>query len=663
MAWALSVEAVRAPADLASRERLIALGQGPVRPPAFAHLLPAFEAQVRRAPANCAVVCGREALDYGSLDARANQLAWHLRDRGIGLGHRVAICLPRGLAMMVGVLAALKAGAAYLPLDTSAPAARNAWILDDASVSVTLTSLALRHLVAPHATCLIDAEAAAIAARPASAPPVAADPDAAAYVIYTSGSTGQPKGAACAHRGFANLLDWYDRTLGLSAGDRVLLIGAVTFDAAQKNLFAPLLAGGELHLPEGDAFDPEALAADIAASAITWINGTPSTVYPLLEGPGARCPTLLRSLRWVVLGGETINPARLLPWLRDPSCRARILNTYGPTECTDICAAWAFDARAGAATVPLGRPIDNTRLAILDEDGALVPAGEAGELWIGGAGVGLGYLGRDALTAERFVTGTVFGAPERLYRTGDRVRWNAAGLLEFLGRTDHQVKLRGFRIELGEIEAALLTHPELREAVVTLREDATAEPRLVAYLVAKAGAAPGEAALRLHLAARLPGYMVPATFIWCDRLALTPNGKVDRLALPEPPRAQPRMAPHDAEAGPEAPRDALHDELLAIWRAALRHDSVGLDDNLFDLGGTSLTVAQIQATLATRLGRPIPIVALFAHPTIRRLAGLLAEAPEAARRDTPRMDQARDRGARQAEALRRMQQGGRPKLR
>ena len=624
------------------------LGEGPRRDLAYAHLLPAFEAQVARTPTRRAVVCGDAALDYATLDARANRLAWHLRGRGVAPGMRVAIGLPRGIDLVVGVLAVLKAGAAYLPLDTGAPAARIASIVEDAGVAMTLAVSALRPLLpVTHPVCLVDAEAEAIARCPDAPPPVPADPDAAIYVIYTSGSTGRPKGAACRHRGFANLLQWYAATLALDAADRVLMIGAFTFDAAQKNIFAPLLAGGELHLPTGDGFDPELLASAVAAARITWINGTPSTVYPILEGPAARDPALLTSLRWIVLGGEAIHPARLLPWLQNPACHARMLNTYGPTECTDICAAWAFDARDGAAPVPLGRPIDNVRLAVLDEAGAPLPPGAAGELWIGGAGVGLGYVGSPALNEGHFSARDVFGAPERLYRTGDRVRWTPAGLLEFLGRTDHQVKLRGFRIELGEIEAALLAHGALRDAVVVLREEPGSDARILAYVVTRPGEAVDDTALRLHLAERLPSYMLPSTFIRLSGLPLTPNGKLDRLALPAPPRGEIAAVPAEGLLG----------ELLSIWHAALRHDGVGLDDNLFDVGGTSLTVAEIQAALASRMGRHVSVVALFANPTIRRLARLLGDAPPA-----PRPDAARARAARQAEALRRMQPPPRARL-
>ncbi len=620
--------------------------EGHRRPLAWTHVLDAIDAQVRRTPQRIAVVCGTNALDYAALDARSSRLARHLAARGVRPGDRVALCLPRGIDLVVAVLAVLKAGAAYLPLDTRHPAARIAFILADAGVALTVTSGAFRHLMpAGRPACCLDAEAAAIAAALAAAPLVARDPDAAAYAIYTSGSTGEPKGAVACHRGFANLVQWYLDAMAVTAVDRVLAIGAVTFDASQKNLFAPLVVGGALHLPEGDAFDPEAFAATIAKAGITWINGTPSNVYPILEGPGARQPALLRSLRWVVLGGEPINPQRLLPWLRHPDCGARILNTYGPTECTDICAAFAFGAGQGTAPVPLGLPIDNVRLAVLDEAGAPTAPDEAGELWIGGAGLGAGYINRDALNARHFQERAVFGRPERLYRTGDRVRWRADGLLEFLGRIDHQVKLRGYRIELGEIEAALKSLPAVREAVVLLREDAPGDQRLVAYVAAPDGVAGGEAGLRRHLAALLPDYMLPAAFVWRDGFALTPNGKVDRHSLP-PPTALPAPAAL-AAAGANATEQAL----MGIWHTVLQRDAIGLDDNFFDAGGTSLSLVEVQAALG-RLGRAVAVVALFAAPTIRGLARVLDGA-------MPATDPARSRATRQADALRRLAGGAR----
>jgi amino acid adenylation domain-containing protein len=643
-------------ADIPERARLLAWGEGPHRALAWTHVIEAIEAQAARTPDRRAAVCGDTALDYATLDARCNRLAHHLQARGVRPGDRVALCLPRGLDLVVALLAVLKAGGVYLPLDTRHPAARIAFILEDARVALTVTAMPFRHLMpAGRPVCLVDAEAPAIAACDAAPLSVARDPDAPIYVIYTSGSTGEPKGAAAYHRGFANLVQWYLETMAVTAADRVLIIGAFTFDASQKNLFAPLVAGGELHLPVGDAFDPEALAAAIAAGGITWVNGTPSNFYPIVEGPGARRPALLRSLRWVVLGGEPITPQRLLPWLRDPACGARILNTYGPTECTDICAAWAFGAGDAEPQIPLGRPIDNVRITVLDEHGALAGPDEAGELWIGGAGVGAGYLNRDALNARHFVELPVFGQRERLYRTGDRVRWRADGVLEFLGRIDHQVKLRGFRVELGEIEAALKTLPAIREAVVLLREDTPGDQRLVAYVAAGPDGVPGgEAALRRHLAERMPDYMVPAAFVWRDSFALTPNGKIDRRMLP-PPEAAPAPeagAASGVAAHPVAGASATEQALMGIWQTVLKRDAIGLDDNFFDVGGTSLSMVEVQAALGRRLGRLIPVVALFAHPTIRRLARALDG-------DAGAAEPARGRAARQVEALRRLAGTGR----
>ncbi len=290
------------------------------------------------------------------------------------------------------------------------------------------------------------------------------------YVIYTSGSTGQPKGAAVSHRSFSNLLQWYISELALSRSDSTLLVSALGFDLTQKNIFAPLLVGGTLNIPATANFDPEYIIEIIERRGVTFVNCTPSSFMPLLEGPAAERHDRLSSLRWVVLGGEPIPVARLLPWLQDARCRARILNSYGPTECTDICAVWPFDGASALSPAPLGRPIDNAVLAVLDGNREPTLLGEEGELWIGGMGVGLGYLGRPALNAEKFVTLDVHGVPTRMYRSGDRVRWRENGLLEFLGRVDHQVKLRGHRLELGEVEAALMSHDSVREAVALVRE-------------------------------------------------------------------------------------------------------------------------------------------------------------------------------------------------
>lgn len=632
-------------AAMGAHHQILARGLGPVIERPWHHLVTPFEEQVRRSPTRPAVTCAGSTLDYASLDARANQLAHYLVRRNIGRNDVVAVLLPRSLDLIVGILGILKAGAAYMPLDPRNPQDRNAAILRNTKAKAVVSVRQMAGAVPADATLsLLDEEASAIAAELPAALGVRSSPDDLVYVINTSGSTGEPKSAGVYHRGFANLLQWYIDTLSIEAEDSVLIIGAATFDATQKNLFAPLLTGARLIFPDGDMFDPEVLAALIEQYKVSWVNGTPSNFYPIAEGPGTRAPNPLASLRWVVLGGERIQPHRLNGWLGRTDCRARVLNSYGPTECADICAAWAFDARSAEPPIPLGHPIDNVRLAVVDEAGVRVSAGVEGELWIGGAGVGAGYLGRDDLNATSFAESDIFGATERVYRTGDRVRWRDDGVLEFLGRIDNQVKLRGLRIELGEIEAALMSLPEVREAVVLLRDDGGVEPRLVAYLLGQPGTAqPSIAELRRALCEKLPDYFVPAIFVWRDSFPMSLNGKVDRRSLPPPP-AESRKMPA-IMAG-----DSMEVMLMQFWRKALGRDDIGIDDNFFDVGGSSLGLVAIQAGLARELGRTVPIVTLFANPTIRRAAAALTSADTA---PSPRDGEPRQRAAMRSEALRR----------
>ena len=631
----------------AAEDWLVAMGSGPARAVPAGGLLAGFEAWRQARPSAPAVVSAGGTLSYAALDALANGVAQVLLRRGIGRGDRIGVLLPRGPLVIGAILGVVKAGATYLPLDAAYPPQRLAYILADAGVSAVLTVPALRAILpAALADLAIDAGAVVPQAEPAGAPSPAADD--LLYVIYTSGSTGQPKGAALRHGGFANLLQWYAGALGLSPADRVLLVSALGFDLTQKNIFAPLLTGGSLHLPAGDVFDPAAVAAQIGTEGITCLNGTPSTFYPLIEGPWA---DRLGTLRRVVLGGEPIRAARLRAWMERGPAGLRVLNTYGPTECTDICAAHTFDAATLEEPVPLGRPIDNVRLVVLDEIGAPAAPGEAGELWIGGAGVGSGYLDRPGLTAERFRRAALPGAAtERMYRTGDRVRWRQDGLLEFLGRLDHQVKLAGQRIELGEVEAALATHPAVAEAVAGVLEDGPGrEPRLVAWVTGRPDAMPPPAeALRRHLAERLPRGMIPVAFVPLAAMPLTPNGKVDRGRLAAP------VAPGTASAetqGEEWDRQVAEAFALVLGQ-------VGLDPaaNFFDLGGSSVQLIELQAELARRTGRSLPMTAFFAHPNVAALAAHLRKPanPATARGATPFAA----RAARQAAALRQI----RPRL-
>ena len=610
------------------------------------HLLTAFDASARLNAGQPAVICGNHVLSYQALDERSNQFARHLIAKGVNRNDVVAVLLPRSVELIVAILGIMKAGGAYMPLDLHNPVARNEIIARNANVRAVISQSSFRKAI-PEAVdrCLLDDDAYEIAASHTDPIERAHHGDDLAYVINTSGSTGEPKSAAIYHRGFANLLQWYRDALSITAHDAVLIIGAPTFDATQKNLFVPLLSGGRLIFPEGDLFDPEQLADLVYNHKVTWVNGTPSNFYPIAEGPGTRFPNPIASLRWVVLGGETIHPHRLIQWLRHPDCTARVLNTYGPTECTDICAAWAFDGGTAQAPVPIGRPIDNVRIAILNEHGVRVGPGIEGELWIGGAGIGAGYLGRDDLNEKCFVESALFGTTERVYRTGDRVRWRDDGAIEFLGRIDTQVKLRGLRVELGEIEAALGALPEVREAVVLLRTDVGNEACLVAYLLPHPDAEkPSAPRLRQALAAKLPDYFIPSIFVWRDRFPYSANGKVNRRALPPPPVEE--------EAAPVAPASAaggsMETMLADIWRKVLRRQSVAMDENFFDAGGSSLGLVEIQAELARRLDRKIPVVLLFANPTIRSAAAALSTASTASDRCG---DQGPDRASMRRQSL------------
>ncbi len=598
---------------------------GPTTSLPFEHLLDVIDARVAQTPHSVAVIGGPTALTFSELDIAANRLARTLVQAGVEPGAVVPLFVPRGAAFMVAVLAALKAGGGYMPMDLRSPPERNGAILARTGAAVVIAHADTAAAVPAGARILMvdGADVQSARAQPLDLPRSGGD---LAYVINTSGSTGEPKSAAVAHRSFANLIDWYIGRLDLTPGDKVLIVGATTFDASQKNLFAPLLVGGTLVFPDGDRFDPEALAATIARHGITWINGTPSNVYPIVEGPGARDPSLLASLRWVVLGGEPIQPARLLPWLTHPTCRARVLNTYGPTECTDICAAHAFGAPEGDTPPPLGRAINNVTLAVVDEDGAQVAAGQSGELLIGGIGVGLGYVGRPDLNADAFARSTVFGTPQRVYRTGDRVRVGEDGVLHFVGRIDHQVKLHGFRLELGEVDAALCALSGVREGAAIVRRDLGTEPQLVGCLVPE-GERQTDGELREALARRLPDYAVPTRFMWLDALPLSPNGKVDRCAL-EQLAPMPCAAP--APVAPD-PNNGLEARIGSYWQAILGHQRFSPHDTFFDVGGTSLQLARLQAMLGTDLGRAVPIVTLFAHPTVARLASALEAGTRAPR--------------------------------
>ncbi|MFL5540511.1 MAG: non-ribosomal peptide synthase/polyketide synthase [Longimicrobiaceae bacterium] len=566
-----------------------------------------FEAQAALTPGRAALVAGGERLGYGELNARADRIAAALRRRGVGPEARVGIHLERSAGMVAAVLGVLKAGGAYVPLDPSFPGERLAYMLADSGARVLITQERLRGSLAADGVEVLsldgDAEELARAGEPVAAGGF--DPERLAYVLYTSGSTGRPKGVAVPHRAVTNFLESMRERPGLGADDVLLAVTTLSFDIAGLELFLPLTTGACVVVAEREtAADPAALARALEAHGATVLQATPATWRMLLEGGWEGRPGLT-----ALCGGEAL-PAELVAALRPRV--AALWNLYGPTETT----IWStVHAVVEEGAPPIGRPIANTRVYLFDRHGALVPRGSTGELFIGGEGVARGYLGRPGLTAERFVPDPFSPVPgARLYRTGDLARWRADGTLEYAGRADQQVKVRGYRIEPGEVESALLRDPQLRQAVVVVRDDAAGERRLVAYAVPEAGAAPEAAAVKERLRRTLPEYMVPEALVLLDELPLTANGKVDRRALPEP------GAPAAEERGHRAPRTPVEELVAGVWAEVLGVDRVGLDDNFFELGGHSLRATRVLARVRAAFGMELPVRALFDAPTVARLA-------------------------------------------
>ena len=490
-----------------------------------------FAAQVAKTPDATAVVLEDERLTYRELDARSSQLAHHLRAHGVGPEVVVGLCVERSLEMLVGLLGILKAGGAYLPLDPDYPPERLAFMLDDAGAPVLVTHSALLDRLPEHHARIVclDADWPAIAAQPTSAPALALDPQNTVYVTYTSGSTGTPKGVVIAHHNVVRLVKSANY-VELTPDDVFLQLAPLSFDASTFEIWGALLNGARLVIYPDDAFELARLKRVVAEAGISVLWLTAALFHQVVDEdlPAIAC------VRKLLAGGDVLSATHVRQVI-EAGTGCQLINGYGPTEGTTFSAC--FPARGPTTfrdSVPIGRPISNTQVYVLDGGLQPVPAGVAGELYIAGAGLARGYLGRAGLTAERFVADPFGPAGSRMYRTGDLARWRADGVLDFLGRADAQVKLRGFRIEPGEIEAALLRHADVAQAAVIAREDEPGDKRLVAYVVAAAGASADAAALRAHLAASLPDYMVPSAFVVLDKLPLTPNGKLDRKALPAP---------------------------------------------------------------------------------------------------------------------------------
>ncbi|MFD5163204.1 amino acid adenylation domain-containing protein [Streptomyces hawaiiensis] len=566
------------------------------------------------APDAPALRCGAERLTYAELHARADRLAHELVARGAGPGALVALALPRSTELIVATLAVVKAGAGYLPLDPDYPADRIGYMLDDAAPALVVTTTGVAAALSavterPHLT--LDTAAALLAERPAD-PVGTADPDPleTAYTIYTSGSTGRPKGVVVPQGALINLVHDMGERFGVTDGDRFLSVTTFGFDISNLEVFVPLLTGAELVLAERDTVrDPAALAALITGSDATVMQATPTLWHSLVT----EHPESLAGLR-VLIGGEAVGEP-LADALRAAS--REVTNVYGPTETTIWSTAAVLDGERGGVP-PIGRPIANTRVYVLDDALRPAPAGAVGELYIAGDGVARGYHGRPSLTATRFVPDP-FGPPgSRMYRTGDVVRWGADGQIEYIGRADHQVKIRGFRIELGEIESALAAHPGVSRATVVAREDLPGGTQLVAYTVGTAV----PAALRAHLAESLPAHMVPALYVAMDALPLTANGKVDRKLLPAPVQG-----PRTAARAPRTPQEQL---LCEVFGEVLGLPApAGPDDSFFELGGHSLLATRLTGRIRTALGADLPVRAVFDAPTPAALAARVADAGEA----------------------------------
>ena len=580
-------------------------------PAALVHEL--FAAQSRRTPERTALVFQDEKITYRELDARASRMAQALRARGAGRGQRIGLCLERGADMLAAVLGVLKSGAAYVPLDPTFPEERLRFMAEDAQLALLVSSSALAGVfgLPRERQVLLDVDAAAIEAhsdlRPSANASRDALPDDPAYIIYTSGSTGTPKGVVVPHCAVVNFLGSMARTPGLAAEDVLLAVTTLSFDIAVLELQLPLALGATIVIASRDeAMDGLALKTLLQRSDATVMQATPTTWRLLLQA-GWRGTKGFKAL----VGGEAL-PKDLAEQLI--ACGVELWNLYGPTETT----VWSTCARitATADAISIGKPIANTTVYVLDEWGNLCPIGVPGELYIGGAGVTLGYWQRPQLTAERFVPDLFRAAPgERLYRTGDLARWRGDGTLEHLGRLDFQVKVRGFRIELGEIEANLASHPALREAVVVAREDVPGDPRLVAYVVPRQGEI-GAAELKQHLSRRLPAHMVPSVFVTLQALPRTPNAKIDRKVLPAPART-------GSEAPYTAPRGLTEETVVASWRRALQLERIGVHDNFFELGGRSLAFVRMISEINGAFGIRLGMAELIQNPTVEQFATLI----------------------------------------
>ncbi|WP_370422148.1 amino acid adenylation domain-containing protein [Streptomyces sp. QH1-20] len=558
-----------------------------------------FETQVALTPSATAVESAELSLDYAELNARANQLAHALIARGVGPEQVVALALPRSVDIAVAQLAVVKAGAAFLPVDPDYPADRISYILDDSAPALLVTDSEHAARLPRHSVPQVLLDTVDLSAQRRDNPGVPLSVAHPAYLIYTSGSTGRPKGVVVTHHGLASFAAVEVERFDVTADSRVLQYASPSFDASVLELCMTYAAGATLVVPP-----PGPLAGDVLAEVLLGRGVTHALIPPaaLASVPAGDFP----AFRSLVVGGDATSAELVDRWAPG----RRMVNAYGPTEST-VAATISDPLAAGTGTPTIGRPVHNTRVYVLDPGLRPVPAGVAGELYVTGAGLARGYLGRAALTSERFVACPFGGPGERMYRTGDIARWTTDGRLSYLGRADNQVKVRGFRIELGEIESALVSHDQVAQVAVVVREEKPGEPALVAYVVPEAGAEAGQAELRRHVTASLPTYMVPSAFVRLDALPVTPNGKLDRKALPAPDLGE--------LAGSRGPRTPQEEMLCGLFAEVLGLERVGIDGNFFELGGDSIVSLQLISRIRSVLGIKVSNRAVFETPTVAEL--------------------------------------------
>jgi amino acid adenylation domain-containing protein len=577
--------------------------------------------QAAVAPDAVALVMGSQWITYRQLNRRANRLAHHLQSLGVGPDIFVAVCLERSLDMVVGLLGTLKAGAAFVPLDPAYPAMRLGYMLEDSRAPVLITRQALSAQLPhhkAHVVCL-DRDAALLVQHSGADPTPVATATHLAYLIYTSGSTGQPKGVQITHESMLNLIFWHQRAFAVSQADRATQLAGPGFDATVWELWPYLTIGATVYLPDEETrIMPLRLRDWLVEQRIT-MTFLPTALAESVMGLTWPKTT---ALRYLLTGADTLHhyPSRDLPFT--------VVNNYGPTENTVVTTSGPVPPTSGSAPPtalpPIGRPIANTEVYILDEQLRQVRVGEVGELHVGGAGLARGYLHQPDLTAERFIRHPFSDVPDaRLYKTGDLARFLPDGQIAFLGRADTQIKIRGFRIEPDEIVSVLDSHPAVQASVVSAREQPAGDKSLVAYIVPAAGAPLTVGSLRAHLAAQLPDYMIPATILLLESLPLTPNGKVDRDALPEPNAAN---TLRDNASDEIEPRTMIEQRMAEIVSGLLKLRRIGLDDNFFLMGGHSMLGAELIERVAQTFGIDLPLLTLFEGPTVRQMSDAVERA-------------------------------------